>query len=172
MKINIYKIIAIALLGASSAFGHASSIKPEFVDTLLKPYFEIQASLAGDDFEKAKQNASTLQSLLEQGPSQERAHSLADLSSDTQKIIDAADIKSARNAFHEISKNLSEIVDHVGTSGNIDVLKMSCPMAFGGKGGEWLQSSKDLRNPYYGAMMLKCGAVQEQLVSAKAKHDH
>ena len=47
------------------------------------------------------------------------------------------------------------------TSG--EVYKQYCPMAFEGKGGYWLSNSKEVRNPYYGDKMLKCGSVQETI---------
>ena len=34
-------------------------------------------------------------------------------------------------------------------------------MAFGGRGARWLQSDKQVRNPYFGAEMLQCGEVVE-----------
>ncbi len=38
-----------------------------------------------------------------------------------------------------------------------------CPMAFDGKGADWLQLGKEIRNPYYGSSMLACGSVVEDL---------
>ena len=166
MNTNRIKPIAIALLATASAFAHSESIKPEFVDTLLSPYFELQASLAGDDLAAAKANATALQAAIGKGASAQKASSIKDLVSGTQNIVDSTDIKAARNAFHMVSKELGSIVDHVGTTGKSDVIKMMCPMAFGGKGGEWLQNNDDLANPYFGSMMYKCGSIVEQLADA------
>lgn len=170
MKTSINRIIAIALLATTSAFANADSIKPEFVDMLLSPYFKLQASLASDDLSGAKANANTFLTMLDHGPSHKDAPSLMAFGSEARKIVDSSDLKAARNAFHTISKELGKLVDSVGTSGKSDVIKMRCPMAFGGQGGEWLQSSEDLANPYYGSMMYRCGGVVEQLASASAGH--
>lgn len=35
-----------------------------------------------------------------------------------------------------------------------------CPMAFDGKGADWLSLDKEIKNPYYGAQMLGCGSVK------------
>lgn len=35
-----------------------------------------------------------------------------------------------------------------------------CPMAFDNNGAHWIQQSKELKNPYYGAQMLKCGSIK------------
>jgi len=172
MNKKFITILIVALIGASSAFAHSKAIKPEYVDMLLTPYFELQTALAKDDLATAKSSAGTFNKMLGHGPSHEDAPSLADLTEEAAKIQSASDIKIAREAFHAISKDLAKMVEHVGTSGKSDVVKMHCPMAFNNKGGAWLQNSEDLANPYYGAMMLKCGSVKETLASAKGGHGH
>jgi len=39
-----------------------------------------------------------------------------------------------------------------------------CPMAFDKKGAYWLTSTKEIRNPYLGSEMLKCGKIKEEQV--------
>ena len=51
--------------------------------------------------------------------------------------------------------------DHPGSIENHVVL-MHCPMAMGGDGADWLQSSDQLKNPYFGADMLTCGTIVEK----------
>ncbi len=46
--------------------------------------------------------------------------------------------------------------------------KWICPMAFDNKGADWLQMDEDIRNPYFGASMLKCGEVVE-VIGEKTK---
>lgn len=172
MKTKIIAVAIAAILGATSSSAHSKSIKPEFVDMLLTPYFELQTALSKDDLASSKVGAKTFKEMLGHGPSHEEAASLADLSVEADKIIDASDIKSARAAFLAISKDLAKMVEHVGTSGKSDVIKMHCPMAFNNKGGDWLQNSDDLANPYFGKMMLKCGSAVETLAGAKGGHGH
>jgi len=38
-----------------------------------------------------------------------------------------------------------------------------CPMANSNKGADWLSLSDEIRNPYFGADMLTCGEVTEEL---------
>jgi Cu(I)/Ag(I) efflux system membrane fusion protein len=40
-------------------------------------------------------------------------------------------------------------------------------MAFDGKGGSWLQKDATVANPYYGAMMLRCGSVSKTPIQSK-----
>lgn len=161
----MYKIIPIILLSITTTFAHSDSLKPAFVDMLLKPYFELQESLAGDNIGQAKKHAATFDTMLGHGPSHEEAPTLAKLRADSRKLLNASDIKTAREAFHAISDEIISLVEHVGTSGDT-VFKMHCPMAFNNKGGSWLQANKDLRNPYYGSMMLHCGMKQAELGKA------
>ncbi|MCC5853661.1 MAG: efflux RND transporter periplasmic adaptor subunit, partial [Alkalimonas sp.] len=46
-----------------------------------------------------------------------------------------------------------------------------CPMARAGQGAAWLQPQSNLLNPYYGAMMLRCGDVELQY-PAGGEHAH
>ena len=36
-----------------------------------------------------------------------------------------------------------------------------CPMAFGNEWAFWLSETEEIRNPYFGDMMLKCGETKE-----------
>ena len=38
-----------------------------------------------------------------------------------------------------------------------------CPMADNNKGADWLSLSNEIRNPYFGAGMLTCGEVKEEI---------
>ncbi|MNG29248.1 hypothetical protein D3C84_1146450 [compost metagenome] len=38
-----------------------------------------------------------------------------------------------------------------------------CPMAFDNKGAVWISTTKEVRNPYFGEKMLKCGEVKETI---------
>ncbi len=163
----------VAVFAAASAFAHSKAIKPEFVDMILTPYFQLQTALAKDDLASAKTSAATFKAMLGHGPSHEDAPSLADLTGEATKIESASDLAAARDAFHAISKDLAKMVEHVGTSGKSDVVQMRCPMAFNNQGGTWLQANEDLANPYYGSKMYKCGSVVSALASGKGKHmDH
>ena len=172
MNSKIITLIAVASFVSGSLFAHSKAIKPEYVDMLLKPYFELQASLSKDDLDASKNSANKFKAMLGHGPSAEDAPSMEDLGTEAKKITDASDLATARAAFHVISKDIGKMVEHVGTTGKQDVYKMSCPMAFQGKGGEWLQDSNSLANPYYGASMYSCGSVQAQLAESNSEKAH
>lgn len=136
----------------------------------LTPYFEAQSALASDDLPTAQASAAKLVALAkEKGCSLDgKSCCSAEIEAATN-IVEAKDIASARNAFKAWSDTLIGKLDS-DHQGEGELYKMHCPMAFGNKGGSWLQSSKDLRNPYYGAMMLKCGTVQKDYATGESSH--
>jgi membrane fusion protein, copper/silver efflux system len=40
-----------------------------------------------------------------------------------------------------------------------------CPMAFNNNGADWLSVDSEIRNPYFGEKMLKCGIIKENISS-------
>jgi len=160
MKNTVLLLLSFAL--GQSAFAHSKAFTPEFVDTLVKPYLHIQTALAGDNFAKSQMEAKAFLVALEHAPTAEDAsHTVASLKESTTQIYTAKDVKAARSAFLALSKELQTLVEHVGTTDNVSLYTAFCPMAFDGKGGSWLQNSEQVANPYYGAMMLRCGKAKK-----------
>ncbi len=127
----------------------------------LSDYFALQKALANDDFAAAKKAVGALNASQENMVcSVEGKDCCAELKSATTTLSSAETIESARQSFKALSNVLIAQLEASGSSGDSPIYKMHCPMAFGNTGGTWLQDSDDLRNPYYGAMMLKCGMPQ------------
>ena len=38
-----------------------------------------------------------------------------------------------------------------------------CPMAFDNEGADWISKEREIRNPYFGDKMMKCGIVQDTI---------
>jgi hypothetical protein len=172
MKSKIITVIIASAIISTSLFADSKALKPEFVDMILRPYFELQTALANDNLTASKAHASSFQTMLGHGPSFDEAPELAILSSEAQKIASSATpLATARVAFHVISKELGTLIEEVGTTQNENIYKMSCPMAFDGKGGEWLQNNQNLANPYFGVMMYRCGSIQANLTESALEKD-
>lgn len=77
------------------------------------------------------------------------------------EIIQAKDIDEQRMRFSDLTLFIEEMVKGDVLEGAI--LKQYCPMAFNNRGGYWLSNSKEIRNPYFGDKMLKCGRVAEEI---------
>jgi len=77
------------------------------------------------------------------------------------------DIQSMRENFALLSESLISIVSTFGSDGKISIYRAHCPMAFKNRGADWLQEKKEIANPYFGASMYGCGAVEETLYEPK-----
>ena len=81
------------------------------------------------------------------------------LNSSSKKIATSTDIVEQRKQFKIISEHLISAVLSFGI--NETTYKQYCPMADSDKGAFWLSKEKQVLNPYFGNMMLKCGEVKE-----------
>ena len=75
-----------------------------------------------------------------------------------RNIAATSDIEKQRLAFVSLSTNMWKLVK---SSDNIDkpLYNSYCPM----KKAHWISDEAAIKNPYYGKMMLTCGAVEETL---------
>lgn len=79
-----------------------------------------------------------------------------------KEIGSSNDIKLQRTKFLTLNSDIIPLIKNTElSSGSIFILY--CPMADGGKGGYWLASNKEVRNPYYGNVMPGCGEVKEEI---------
>jgi hypothetical protein len=117
-------------------------------------YINIKTALVNSDSNEAKKGAIMLSGSLKEAKGYESAGKAA------KNIENAADLKSQRIAFSELSDAMAVLVKGNLKSGMI--YKDFCPMALDG-GAYWLSSEKNILNPYFGDKMLKCGSVKEVL---------
>ncbi|SOC80003.1 membrane fusion protein, Cu(I)/Ag(I) efflux system [Salinimicrobium sediminis] len=80
----------------------------------------------------------------------------------TEVGMEAENIKAQRENFIYISEALIKTVATFGI-GEGSIYVDYCPMANSDKGAYWLSQEAEIRNPYYGDAMLKCGEIVEQL---------
>ncbi|SIS86002.1 efflux RND transporter periplasmic adaptor subunit [Belliella pelovolcani] len=85
---------------------------------------------------------------------------LRPMQSSLDKITQTSDVEEQRKHFETLSDNLIEAVEYFGVVENT-IYRQYCPMAFKDQGAYWLSSEKEIRNPYFGDMMLTCGEVRE-----------
>ena len=147
----------------------------EQIDGVLAVYFKIQTALSHDNMRLVQKQSDLLLEAIEgvdmrllEGP----GHMIwmkyfGNLIKQGNAMKSASDITEQRESFHLLSRALKSVVKKFGTSGKHSVLQFHCPMAFGGKGADWLQDNKDLKNPYFGKKMFKCGEQTDTLVTAQ-----
>ncbi|APG61087.1 DUF3347 domain-containing protein [Christiangramia salexigens] len=78
-----------------------------------------------------------------------------------KRIAGSGNIFEQRDHFSGLTKAMDEVLKANISAGKIH--KQYCPMAFGGKGGYWYSNEEQIRNPYYGDKMLKCGRIEETI---------
>lgn len=86
----------------------------------------------------------------------------ADIQEHAEHISDnVGDIAHQREHLVTLSKDFYDIAKTFGTEKPL--YKVFCSMYDDNKGAYWLSDSKEIKNPYYGASMLSCGEIQEEL---------
>ena len=133
-------------------------------------YVRAQEELAADEAEKAH---ATLEALLTHvmaaaGDASLPAAVVARLHkmhSALLKLGTAASIEADRTTFHALSNELLAVEQEHGNPLARPMQVIHCPMAFDDTGASWLQAPGDIANPYFGASMLRCGAVTREVAS-------
>ena len=134
------------------------TFKTEEASQIHAAYLSLKGALVNTDPYEAAEIASNFKSTLE---SQTESDITRNLSDDLALISVSKDTAEQRVAFENISKKVEVYLSSEITSGTI--YKQYCPMAFEGKGAYWLSNSPEIRNPYYGDKMLKCGVVDKKI---------
>lgn len=161
---------------SDSGSGVSFEVSEEFqyqVGDLVQAYALIKDDLSHDRYEAGHANVGTVrqklkaidQSLIDG----EALETWLQRRSELQRAVDAfdgsSDIDSARVAFEAISNTLVGVVRDYSVRADHPVFLYHCPMAFEGRGGDWLQVREGTENPYYGSKMFSCGRLEETLVA-------
>ncbi len=112
---------------------------------VLASYEKVSAALAADNLADARSASRTLVVLGEMA-------ALEEISKTARPILQAGDLEKAREAFKKVS---AEAVKLASKEDGFYV--MNCPT--GGKEAVWVQSNREIRNPYNGAKALECGII-------------
>lgn len=131
------------------------TVSKEQLESILSAYFEIKNALVLTDAEEAKSASTKFLDKLADG--------MDDLKKYAANIQQKDDVEEIRAEFEDLSKGMYAIVKDNTDAKDETVYKQYCPMAFNNEGAFWLSSEKEIRNPYFGDKMLKCGKVQEEI---------
>lgn len=139
---------------------------PKAPTTWLAAYMNLKDALVLTDAAKAKTIAAEFVRLLEDVET-------STLSTDDKKAvtdvlpgmrydleqIQGLEIEKQRVVFKALSEKSIALAGLVGVGKT--VYQQHCPMYAGGS--SWLSFNEEIRNPYYGDKMLKCGVVEATL---------
>lgn len=159
LRITLTSLLLVALLAACTSGGKDAStqkadVVPTEQTTVLAQYIKLKDALVQSDASLAKSTASSLRSALE-------AENMVSLMSAADEIAASENLAAQRTAFKTVTDGLIAALKANSESEGIFV--QYCPMAFDNTGASWLSMSNEIRNPYFGDMMLKCGRVTEEL---------
>ena len=137
---------------------------------VFKEYLTLQEQLASDESQAAH---SSLQRLLKLVVAATGDVALSDattmrlhkMHSALLKVGATPDIEVDRATFQALSEHVLAIEQEAGNPLSKALHVVHCPMAFDDTGASWLQVEGAVANPYFGALMLRCGAVTREVAS-------
>jgi len=145
-------VAAIGLFVTTPARAAAEPALMEPVKSVLDNYLAIQTNLFTDSMKGLSEHATAIAKAVS-GDSMKMLP--ADVTKQAETLAAAKDLKAAREAFKPLSASLVKYMsDHKAGKGTYH--EAFCPMA----NASWLQTGKEIKNPYYGKAMPDCGELK------------
>jgi len=140
------------------------------VQPALDAYLALVDALAADDASKGGVAIAALKATLDKaegkGLEGHAQHQFKDLLAALKKAA-AGDppkgIAEQRDLLGGLTKPLTDYLRAFNHGLSFPLAEAYCSMAFKNRGGTWFQKGAEVRNPYFGAAMLKCGEVKREL---------
>ena len=130
----------------------------------MTAYYSVKDALVATDANKAKTGATALVSALNNVDAAKLSapdkKALATAKTKATAISKSADVDAQREQFEDLSLSMIALAKATKPA---KTFVQFCPMAANGQGASWLSDKKEVRNPYYGDKMLKCGSVKEEI---------
>lgn len=154
---------AIAVVYTNVDAAAAASIK-----TIIDHYLHIKNALANDNAGEAASGAKAMEdaigkldkSLLTAEQKTAYDANEEEMKEHAEHIVKNGDnIKHQRSHFVQMSEVVYELVKNFGAGR--PVYHDHCPMARDNQGAMWISEVKEIKNPYFGSEMFKCGRVEE-----------
>lgn len=117
----------------------------ELAQEVAVPYLHIQVALANDSIDGVAHAASSIAAAAAA-----TGEAAAVIAATAEALAAAPDLRTARAVFGPLSDALIAYGEEVGFG---ELRVAYCPMV----DKSWVQAAGDIRNPFYGSMMLTCG---------------
>ncbi|SOE22904.1 Copper chaperone CopZ [Spirosomataceae bacterium TFI 002] len=136
---------------------------------VFSSYFDLKDALVATDHKKASMDSKSLVKVMSQIEMNKLPMDIhmvwmkvhKDILSETTIISNSSDIANQREHFILLSDKMYDLVKISKLEET--VYYQFCPMANKGKGANWLSKENEVKNPYYGSMMLSCGKTVETI---------
>lgn len=144
--------------------------KSDATAPLLSAYLNLKDALVSDESSKAASEGKKLYEAIESfdvdananGQKAEVAEILADAKEHAEHISENdGNMDHQRAHFDMLSIDMKDLIAIAGADRKL--YQEYCPMYNDGEGAMWLSESSEIRNPYFGSKMLKCGKVQAEI---------
>jgi len=151
----------------------ASSIKVEHslsVTAIIDNYLALKNALVDDNSKKAASSGKMLLDALRKfdlsGQPESKQKELKDILDDAKEnaehISENGDkMDHQREHFEILGSDLKDLIFITGADRTLYLI--NCPTYNNNKGGKWLSESKEVKNPFLGSKMLKCGSIVQEI---------
>ncbi|MDT0641947.1 DUF3347 domain-containing protein [Zunongwangia sp. F363] len=137
-------------------------------NAIIDNYLQIKNALVADDQEAAAKAGGSLfgdfKNFDKSSYSSEEKQELTDIIEDAKEHaehISESPIEHQREHFDILSKDVIDMIAITGT--DMKLYQDFCPMYNDNKGAQWLSATKEIKNPYFGSKMMKCGEIQKEI---------
>jgi len=137
----------------------------ELLQNFYTEYLNLKEGLVAGDNQRTDKAALEMRTIITDASFNElegEAHDhIARMGREVIRMVEHSDIEEQRNYLNSLSTSLFTMLK----AGNIqaEAYLQHCPMAFDNQGAYWVSNQQEIRNPYYGDKMLKCGSTRETL---------
>jgi hypothetical protein len=137
---------------------------------IIDNYLALKDALVADNSTKAASSGEKLFDAFEkfdisaQAKSQQKELAeIIEVASEHAEHIseNSGSIDHQREHFEMLSKDIRDLTLITGSDRTL--YQAFCPMYNNKEGGVWLSASSEIKNPFYGNKMLKCGSVQQEI---------
>ncbi len=143
----------------------SDSFQKDFKPVLLA-YLKVKDALVASDAPQTVVSAKATLEALNAIPTSNLGKMEQEHFNASVKMLEAiaakTNLNNQRSHFVLLNEDLVALVSAFSTLENT-LYVQQCPMANNNQGAVWLSKEKDIRNPYFGAAMLKCGSTIKSL---------
>ena len=143
----------------------SDSFQKDFKPVLLA-YLKVKDALVASDAPQTVVSAKATLEALNAIPTSNLGKMEQEHFNASVKMLEAiaakTNLNNQRSHFVLLNEHLVALVSAFSTLENT-LYVQKCPMANNNQGAVWLSKEKDIRNPYFGAAMLKCGSTIKSL---------
>lgn len=151
-SLTIALLAAAGLLSNSSIRAADNPALMEPVKSVLDRYLKIQTELTKDSVKGIDEHANAIAKAVK---GDEMKMLSPEVAKQAETLAKAKDLKAAREAFKPLSASLIKyLADNKAGKGTYH--EAYCPMVKA----SWLQTERDIKNPYMGKAMLTCGTLK------------